>query len=155
MSLADRDTRLYRMLFGVPRMVVVFAQRRIPSVVRDPGMDTPTRITYRHVELSTALQEQIEKHLSRLRREHQDIIDCHVTIEAPAGAQSASSPHEVSIDLTMPGRHIGVHSGSTNLQRHTDVCAAVHDAFEILYTLLTEQVSHPGASPDHCKTASP
>ena len=106
-------------------------------------MDTPTRITYRHVELSTALQEQIQEYLSRLRCQYKDIIDCHVTIEAPAGAQPASSRYEVSIDVTLPGRQIGVHSGSAN--SHTDVCAAVHDAFETLHKLLAEQVPHSSA----------
>lgn len=93
-------------------------------------MQTPLRITFRHMEASPALEERIREHVVRLERFHRRITGCHVVVIAPAGRSQKGAPYDVRIEIMVPGREIVAHRESGGDAGHTDVYVALRDAFE-------------------------
>jgi ribosome-associated translation inhibitor RaiA len=46
-------------------------------------MQTPLRITFRHMRTSPAVEALVREHVERLERFHDRITGCHVVVEAP------------------------------------------------------------------------
>lgn len=92
-------------------------------------MQTPPRITFRHVDRSSAVEERVRELLARLERFHQRITGCHVVIGAPA-APYKGGPFSVNIELMVPGGVINAGSGQTARDEHADVYLALRDAFD-------------------------
>jgi ribosome-associated translation inhibitor RaiA len=67
-------------------------------------MQTPLRITFRHMDPSSAVEARIRDHMDRLERFHKRITGCHVIVEAPAGHRRHGAPYDITIDLTVPGK---------------------------------------------------
>ncbi|WP_129781909.1 HPF/RaiA family ribosome-associated protein [Peristeroidobacter soli] len=115
-------------------------------------MQTPLRISFRHMEPSAAVEARVREHLERLERFHEDIIGCHVIIEAPPAHRRHGAPFDVTIDLTIPGREIAFHTGHAERAEHEDVYVAIRDGFDRVKRLLHEQERgktriHPTQSP--------
>jgi ribosomal subunit interface protein len=94
-------------------------------------MQTPVRITFRHLQPSPAVEARVREHVERLERFHHRITRCQVTVEAPAAHRHHGAPFNVKISLSLPGAEINVHSERTNDPAHTDVYLALRDAFDI------------------------
>jgi ribosomal subunit interface protein len=92
-------------------------------------MQSPLRLTFRHVDRSPALEAQVRELVSRLQRFHERITACHVVIAAPHVHPGKGSPFEVGIELTLPGGLIHARSTHGSNSGHTDVYAALHQAF--------------------------
>lgn len=101
-------------------------------------MQTPVRITYRDTDASAALEARIRKHIADLEHCCDCIVDCHVTVESPAGRRRNRIPLAVNVDLTIPGRQIAVHSSRANAVAHADIDAALQDTFATLRRLLQD-----------------
>ena len=99
-------------------------------------MQTPLRITFRHLEPSPAVEARVREHVERLERFHGRITGCHVVVEAPPGHRHKGAPFDVKIDLTVPGRDICVRSERTEHEAHMDVYVALRDAFDAARRLL-------------------
>jgi len=91
-------------------------------------MQSPLRLTFRHVDRSPALEARVHDLVSRLERFHDRITACRVVIEAQHSHQGKGLPIEVSIELAIPGGVI--HARSGRIDEHADVYAALHDSFE-------------------------
>lgn len=101
-------------------------------------MQTPLRITFRHMPSSPAVEARIREHIDRLERFHDGITGCHVVIEAPPAHRNKGAPFDVKIDMTVPGREIAVRSERAENEAHTDVYVALRDAFDAARRLLQE-----------------
>jgi ribosomal subunit interface protein len=101
-------------------------------------MQTPLQITFRHLDLSPALEARIREHVERLERFHDRITGCHVVVEAPAGHSSKGAPFDVKIDVRVPGAEIAVRSRGAEREGHTDVYVTLRDAFDSLRRLLQD-----------------
>jgi ribosomal subunit interface protein len=99
-------------------------------------MQTPLRITFRHMRTSPAVEALVREHVERLERFHDRIIGCHVVVEAPPAHRNKGTPFDVKIDLTAPGIEIAVRSERAEHEAHTDVCVALRDAFDSARRLL-------------------
>lgn len=93
-------------------------------------METPLRITFRHMAPSAAVETRVREHVERLERFHDSITGCHVVIEAPPAHRAHGAPFDVKIDLTVPGREISVRSERAEHAAHEDVYVALRDAFD-------------------------
>lgn len=115
-------------------------------------MQTPLRITFRHMEPSAAVEARIRDHMDRLERFHKRITGCHVIVEAPAGHRRHGAPYDITIDLTIPGREVAVRTGHAERDAHTDVYVAIRDAFDDVKRLLhSEEVLPHDARRDHAE----
>lgn len=117
-------------------------------------MQTPLRITFRHMEPSSSVEARIRDHMDRLERFHQRITGCHVIVEAPAGHRRHGAPYEITIDLSVPGREVAVRSGHVDREAHTDVYVAIRDAFDDVKRLLhSEEILPHDARREHAEQA--
>ncbi len=90
-------------------------------------MQTPLRITFRHMDSSAAVEAGVQELMQRLERLHGAIVGCHVVIES---RRNNGAPFAVKIDLTVPGREIFVTSERADQAAHSDVYVALRDAFD-------------------------
>ena len=98
-------------------------------------MQTPLRITFRHMNNSAALEARVREHVEHLERLHDRIIGCDVLIGAPAGRHQHGEPFDVRINLNLPEANLHVGSEGSDPTR-LDVYAAVNDAFASLERML-------------------
>jgi ribosomal subunit interface protein len=96
-------------------------------------MQTPLRITFRHLQPSPAVEARVREHVERLERFHDRITGCQVIVEAPAAHRHKGAPFNVKIALSLPGAEINVHS-----ERTDDVYVALRDAFDIVKRCLND-----------------
>ncbi|MET0988809.1 MAG: HPF/RaiA family ribosome-associated protein [Steroidobacteraceae bacterium] len=113
-------------------------------------MQTPMRITYRHIDPSAAMEARIHEHVAHLEQ-CCEIHECHVTVEVLAGKRRASTSFQVNIDLAIPGRQIAVHSGRADRFAHTDIDAALRETFATVRRLLQDYLPYSPAD-DHGDT---
>ena len=113
-------------------------------------METPLRITFRHMQPSPAVEARVREHVDRLERFHDRITGCHVVIEAPPAHRNNGAPFDVRIDLTVPGSEITVRSGRAEHEAHVDVYVALRDAFDSARRLLQDHArEHRGDIKHH------
>lgn len=94
-------------------------------------MQSPLRLTFRHVDRSPALEARVHDLIGRLEKFHDRITACHVVIEAPNARPGKGRPFDVSIELAIPGGFIHAHGTHGNANEgHADVYAALSDAFD-------------------------
>ena len=103
-------------------------------------MQTPLRITFRHLQPSAAVESRVREYVERLERFHQRITSCQVIVEAPAAHRHKGAPFNVKISLSVPGAEINVHSERMVDTAHADVYVALHDAFDIVKRCLQDHV---------------
>lgn len=101
-----------------------------PSLTSSTTMQTPLRLTFRHLDSSTALEARVRDLAARLERFHDRIIGCQVVIEAPPGHSSKGGPFTVKIEVTVPGGAINANSAHALHPEHADVYVALRDAFD-------------------------
>jgi ribosomal subunit interface protein len=93
-------------------------------------MQTPLRITFRHMQPSSAVEAWVREHAERLERFYDRITGCHVVVEAPPAHRNKGAPFDVKIDLTVPGSELVVRSERAEHEAHQDVYVALRDAFD-------------------------
>lgn len=101
-------------------------------------MQTPLRVTFRHLQSSPAVEARVREHVERLERFHQRITSCQVIIEAPAAHRHKGAQFNVKIALSLPGAEINVHSERADDSENADVYIALRDAFDIVKRCLKE-----------------
>lgn len=101
-------------------------------------MQTPLRITFRHLQPSPAVEARVREHVERLERFHQHITSWQVIVEAPAAHRHSGAPFNVKIALSLPGAEINVHSEHSDDTAHADIYTALRDAFDIVKRCLTD-----------------
>jgi ribosomal subunit interface protein len=101
-------------------------------------MQTPLRITFRHLQPSAAVETRVREHVEHLERFHERITACQVIVEAPAAHRRKGAPYNVKIALSLPGAEINVHSERGDDTEHGDVYVALRDAFDSVKRCLKE-----------------
>jgi len=92
-------------------------------------MQTPIRLTFRHLDRSPALEARAKEMLSRLQRFNDHIAQCHMTIEGSPGESRHGAPCVVKIDLIVPGAQIHAENERYDSDGG-DVYIALRDAFD-------------------------
>ena len=93
-------------------------------------MQTPLRLTFRHVDSSQAIEARVRELTARLERFHDRIIGCRVVIEAPPRHSGKGGPFAVKVEVTVPGGAINANSAHALHPEHADVSVALRDAFD-------------------------
>jgi ribosomal subunit interface protein len=103
-----------------------FAHREPQSI----AMQTPLRLTLRHLDASPALEGRVREFVAKLEKFSHRIIGCQVVVEAPPGHSGKGGIFVVKVELTVPGGTINVNSEHALNPKHADVYVALHDAFD-------------------------
>lgn len=105
-------------------------------------MQSPLRITFRHMDSAPALEAHIREHLERLEALCDSIVSCNVLVDATRRhGKIMADGFNVKIDLTMPGHHVVVHGGHGDALPQPDAHAAVRAAFDTLRRLVQEHLA--------------
>ncbi|MBD3671667.1 MAG: ribosome-associated translation inhibitor RaiA [Gammaproteobacteria bacterium] len=96
-------------------------------------MQMPLQITSRQIEVTSAIENTIRDKIGKLDRYHDSIIGCRVTIDTPHRHKHKGRMHNLSIDVTIPGKEIVVkHEGNE------DLYVSIRDAYEAAKRQLIE-----------------
>ena len=100
-------------------------------------MAAPVQITFRDIPHSDAVTAHVEKRAAKLETFEENIIRCHVVIEAPHRHQGNSYIFRVRIDAHVPGKELVV--SRTAAVASDDVYSLLDEAFGDAERLLSER----------------
>jgi len=104
-------------------------------------MQVPLQVTYRNMAPSESLEAAIRKRAEKLDSFCDDIISCHVVVEAPRKHQQKGGLYHVRIDISLTGETIVVNREPDLHHAHEDVYVVIRDAFNAAQRQLQEHVS--------------
>jgi Sigma 54 modulation protein / S30EA ribosomal protein len=91
-------------------------------------MSSTLTLTFRHIERSGALEARAREFGERLRRSHDRISHCHITVLGEA--QDGGLGVVVKIHVSVPGAQIHADGVAPDGAQHQDVFLALRDAYE-------------------------
>ena len=92
-------------------------------------MELPLSVTFRDMESSAAIEDDVAHQVDKLERRFGRIMSCRVVIEAPHKHRHKGRMYQVSVDLKVPGREIAANSTGPKDHAHEDMHVAIRDAF--------------------------
>ena len=92
-------------------------------------MQTPPQITFRGIDSSPAIREDVHAKLTKLETFYDRITSCRVLIEASHRRHNKGNLYHVRIDLRVPGNELVVKRDPAQHAEHEDVFIAIRDAF--------------------------
>lgn len=113
---------------------------------KDTSMTTkPVQVTFRNMDTSAALEEEVRSRAAWLESFYPRIIGCRVVVESPHRHRQRGWPVHVRIELSLPGEDVIVNhhparitTDETDFSKsieasghHQDPYLAVHEAFDI------------------------
>lgn len=103
-------------------------------------MQRPLQITFRGMEPSEAVEDHIRRMATKLERFDEEIIGCHVVVEAPHRHQHKGQLYEVKLDIRVPNGELIVTREHHDRHAHEDAHVAVRDAFNAAVRQLEDHV---------------
>jgi len=101
-------------------------------------MKIPLQISFRNMDRSEALEQEIRERAAKLERFAGRIVGCRGFVETRRRRQQGNLFH-VRGDLALPGKDIVVGRESELDRSHEDVYVAIRDAFDAVRKRLEEQ----------------
>ena len=95
-------------------------------------MQQSTRITFRDIPHSDAVEAAIREKAEKLHQYFDRIIACDVVVEAPHTHHNKGVLYHVRIDLTVPDEELVVSRSHDDKHAHEDVYVAIRDAFDAM-----------------------
>jgi ribosome-associated translation inhibitor RaiA len=92
-------------------------------------MRAPETLTFHQIERTGALEARMRDVAERLRRHHDDITHCHITVEDRLDDAPDMAPYAAKIHVSLPGAQIHADSIGPNGEGHEDVYAALRAAY--------------------------
>jgi ribosomal subunit interface protein len=118
-------------------------------------MQVTPQITFRNMEPSAALEAAINEKMDKLDQFYDQIIKCHVMIEAPHRHHHQGNLYSVHIDITLPQGKVVVSRDPQRNHTHEDAYVALRDAFKAAYRQLEDyQRRQRGDVKEHVMPAS-
>lgn len=103
-------------------------------------MQLPIQITFRNMDPSPAIEQRIREKARKLDRFFDHIMSCRVMVEAPHRHQRKGKLYHVRIDVTVPDGELVASRSPDQHHGHTDMYAAIRDAFDAVYKQLDAYV---------------
>ena len=103
-------------------------------------MSVPVQVTFRHMEPSDAVEQQIRERAADLERFYPRIIACHAVVDEDHRRHRHGKLFHISIDITVPGREIAVGREPAAHHAHEDCHVAIRDAFDAARRQLEDHV---------------
>jgi ribosomal subunit interface protein len=93
------------------------------------------QITYRGMDHSPAMDARIVEYAQKIEEFHPKVTRCHVIVEETDRKKQKGNHFEIHIDVHVPGSEI-----VATRQEHEDPYVAMHEAFQVLYRQLEDEV---------------
>jgi ribosomal subunit interface protein len=91
----------------------------------------PLQITFRHMDPSEAVESKIRERAGKLEKFYDQIMGCHVVVEAPHKHQHKGGLYWVHLDITVPDGELVVNRNPSQRSSHEDVYVAIRDTFDV------------------------
>ena len=95
-------------------------------------MHQSTRITFRDIPHSDAVEAAIREKAEKLHQFFDRITSCTVVVEAPHTHHNKGVLYHVRIDLVVPDGELVVSRSHDDKHAHEDVYVAIRDAFDAM-----------------------
>jgi len=95
-------------------------------------MQLPLQITFRHLESSEALENNIRERAAELDQFYDQIMSCRVVVESSHKHHHQGRLYQVHIDVTVPGKELVASRGPDQHHAHEDAYVAIRDAFNAI-----------------------
>jgi cold shock CspA family protein/ribosome-associated translation inhibitor RaiA len=95
-------------------------------------MEVPLSITFRNVDRSEWIEEDVRSHVDKLDGLCDRITACKVVIEAPHKHHKHGNLFRVQVHLTVPRRELTVNRDKGDHPEHADLHVAIRDAFQAM-----------------------
>jgi ribosome-associated translation inhibitor RaiA len=93
-------------------------------------MPLKPRITFRNMDVSETLEQDIRARIAEAEQICNRITACNVVVEAHRRHPSGGQSFHVGVELAVPGRTIVVRRGPPTPHGHEDAYLAVRNAFD-------------------------
>jgi ribosomal subunit interface protein len=93
-------------------------------------MEKPLEITFRGLDPSEAIENNIRDRAAKLERFFSDIMSMQVVVEAPHKHQHKGKHYRVLVDIMVPDKEIVANRSPDDNAAHEDAYVAIRDAFE-------------------------
>ena len=93
-------------------------------------MSLEPQITFRELDPSDAVRQQVESRVAELEQFYNHIVACKVVVEAGNRQHRQGRIYHVTIHLTLPGGEVVVNRDPAEHHAHEDIQVAVRDAFD-------------------------
>jgi ribosome-associated translation inhibitor RaiA len=90
---------------------------------------TTTQITYRHMDASPSVDQEVEKGVEKLASHFPDLLSCHVVLEQPHKSQQKGVAFHVLLELNVPGQKLVVSHDPGDASDREDAHKTLHHAF--------------------------
>lgn len=95
-------------------------------------MISDTKIVFRGIDHSEAVEEAVNKRLEKLERFSEDIQSIRVTLETPHNHHNKGKVFHVGVEAVIPNHDIVVNHEQHDNHSHEDIYIAIRDAFNAL-----------------------
>jgi len=95
-------------------------------------MQLPLEITFRNMDASEALEQDIRERADKLEHFYDRIMSCRVMVEASHRHHHKGNIYHIRIDLTVPGHELVVSQEAGDKHAHEDPYIAARDAFNAM-----------------------
>lgn len=96
------------------------------------AMSDNVRITFRGLEPSPYVEERIREKAGKLFEHSSRIQTCDVVVDSPDAHHHKGGAFHVTLEVSIPGRHLVVNRDSGEDHSHEDVYVAIRDAFDAM-----------------------
>jgi ribosomal subunit interface protein len=95
----------------------------------EASMDMPIQITFRHMDASPALEQDIRERTAALEQHFGRISSCHVTVDTPTTHHRKGGIFRVGITVRIPRGELVSSPEHQVSEEHSDPYIAVRDGF--------------------------
>jgi ribosome-associated translation inhibitor RaiA len=96
------------------------------------------QIIWQNLTPSDKSEAKIRKHIAKLEKFTDRLVDCRVVIEVPHRHHHQGNMYHVQINLNVPGESLIINRQPPEQQAHEDLDVAIRDAFESAQRQLKE-----------------
>ena len=92
-------------------------------------MEVPLSITFRNVDRSDWIEDEIRAQVDKLDEFFDNIVSCKVVVEAPHKHHRHGNLYRVQVHVSVPRRELIVNKDKGDHPEHADLHVAIRDAF--------------------------
>lgn len=92
-------------------------------------MRIPLQISFRGMDHSAAIEQNIRERARKIERFYENIMGCRIVVEAPHHHHHKGNLYHIRIDITAPDGELVVSRKPDQHHAHEDVYVAIRDAF--------------------------
>jgi cold shock CspA family protein/ribosome-associated translation inhibitor RaiA len=107
-------------------------------------MQSPANITFRHMQASPEVRQDIETRIADLEKFHHHVVSCNVVVTGPSNRHEHGQEFHVQLTVQVPGEDIAVSDSLGQSEATQDLNLLLHSVFEVADRKLREQARMMG-----------